>query len=84
VTIETLDNSGWLVTVDLTETPLERAAMEPVRREKSPKDWLICEVVQQQFRGQGDAQKLLDILTVFQGWVSLVRETRAVERPPLP
>lgn len=73
VTIETLDNAGWLVTIDLIETALERATMECLRRESSPKDWLVCEVTQRQFRGQGDAQKLLEILAVFQSWASLPR-----------
>ncbi len=47
--------------------------MECVRRERSPKDWIICEVTQNQFRGQGDSQKLVEILTVFQNWASSVR-----------
>ena len=73
ITIETLDNSGWLVLIDLAETPLERRTMEAIRRERSPKDWLICEVTQNQFRGQGDSQKLLEILNVFQTWSSPTR-----------
>src|SRR5436309_1348331 len=77
VTIETLDNPGWMVTVDLTETPLERATMEPVRRERSPRDWLVCEVAQRQFRGQGDSQKLSEILTIFQTWVTQLRSGQA-------
>jgi hypothetical protein len=55
------------------ETPLEREAMEPVRRERSPKDWLICQVTQKQFRGEGDSQKLMEILAIFQNWASLPR-----------
>jgi hypothetical protein len=73
VTIETLDSPGWVVTIDLMETPLERERMEPVRQERSAKDWLVCEVTQKQFRGQGDSQKLLGILTVFETWASLPR-----------
>lgn len=68
VTIESLAQPGWLVTIDLLETPLETASMEPVRRERSDKDWLICETSHGQFRGQGDAQKLVEILTIFQNW----------------
>jgi hypothetical protein len=68
VTIETLDNSGWMVTVDLIETPLEGLPMPPVRNERSLTDWLVCEVDHNQFRGQGDAHKLPAILQVFQNW----------------
>ena|SRR5882762_9791465 len=68
VTIETLDNPGWRVTIDLVGTPLQSVAMSTVRREKSPQDWLVCEVERDQFRGNGDARKLLVILQFFQSW----------------
>ena len=73
VTIESLASPGWVVTVDLTETALDRETMKPMRRETSPKDWLICEVTLNQFCGQGDPHKLLEILSVFQSWASLPR-----------
>jgi hypothetical protein len=68
ITIETLDNPGWRVTIDLVETSLEGASMKPVRREKSPQDWLVCEVDHDHFRGDGDPRKLVAILQVFQSW----------------
>jgi hypothetical protein len=68
VTIETLDNPGWRVTIDLVDTALGAVAMTPIRREKSPQDWLVCEVEHDQFRGNGDSRKLLAILQVFQNW----------------
>lgn len=68
VTIETLDNPGWRVTIDLVETPLQGVAMAPVQLEKSPQDWLVCEVERDRFRGNGDPRKLLSILQVFQSW----------------
>lgn len=70
ITIETLGSPGWMVTIDLTETSLENQAMETIRRERSEKDWLICEVSHRQFRGQGDSQKLVEILTIFQDWAT--------------
>jgi hypothetical protein len=68
VTIETLDQPGWMVTVDLAETPWATEAMIPLRRERSDKDWIACEVVNEQFRGQGDSQKLGEILRFFEAW----------------
>jgi hypothetical protein len=68
ITIETLDNPGWLVTIDLAGTPLEGRAMAAVRQERSPEDWLVCEIDHGQFRGQGDPRKLLVILEAFQNW----------------
>ena len=68
VTIETLDNPGWRVTIDLVETPLDGASMKAIRREKSAHDWLVCEVAHDRFRGDGDPRKLLVILQLFQSW----------------
>lgn len=70
VTIESLDNPGWMVTIDLIETPLQNIPMSPVREERSRRDWLLCEVDNNQFRGQGDPQKLLRILELFQNWAA--------------
>lgn len=70
MTIETLDTPGWLVTIDLAETPLEDRSMEPLRQENSDKDWLVCTVERKRFRGQGDSAKLTAILEVFRHWVS--------------
>jgi len=70
ITIETLDSPGWMVTIDLVETPLEGRSMTAVRQERSALDWIVCEVEQNRFRGQGDTEKLLPILRVFQDWAS--------------
>ena len=68
VTIETLDTPGWMVTIDLAGTALDGRSMAVLQNERSPSDWLLCEVEQNQFRGQGDSQKLLVILEIFQRW----------------
>ena len=68
VTIESLDNPGWLVTIDLEGTRLEGRVMRTVARDASKRDWLLCEVNRNRFRGQGDPGKLLAILRVFQEW----------------
>ncbi|MBV8820361.1 MAG: immunity 53 family protein [Acidobacteriaceae bacterium] len=70
VTIESLDTPGWMMTVDLTDTPLANATMETVRQERSETDWLICAVAHQKFQGQGDPQKLGQILQVFKNWAA--------------
>ena len=70
VTIETLDNPGCMVTIDLSEIPLQDRSMPVLRQERSPRDWWVCRVERNQFCGQGDAQKLGAILEVFQNWAS--------------
>jgi hypothetical protein len=72
VTIETLDNPGWMVKIDLAGTPLEDRSMTEIREERAAQDWLVCTVEENQFRGQGDAQKLPAILEVFQNWATTI------------
>ena len=69
ITIESLDNPGWLVTIDLEGTRLANREMAPLQRDVSAQDWLVCEVSHQRFCGQGDPGKLLGILRIFQTWV---------------
>ena len=68
VTIESLDNPGWMVSIDLIGTPLEDREMAAVREERSESDWITCEVDHNQFRGGGDAAKLGLLLEVFRTW----------------
>jgi len=70
VTVETLDTPAWMVTIDLAGTALDGRTMAGIQDERSERDWLLCEVDQNQFRGQGDSQKLLAILEIFQRWAT--------------
>jgi Immunity protein 53 len=70
VTIETLDTPAWMVTVDLAGTPLDGRSMATVQAERSAGDWMLCEVEHNQFCGQGDSQKLVTILEIFQRWAT--------------
>ena len=70
VTIETLDTPAWMVTIDLAGTALDRRPMAAIQDERSEVDWLLCEVEHNQFCGQGDSQKLLAILEIFQRWAT--------------
>jgi hypothetical protein len=71
VTIETLDTPAWMVSIDLAGTALDGRTMVTVHKERSPSDWLLCEVEHNQFCGQGDSQKLFAILEIFQRWAVL-------------
>ena len=61
VTIETLDNPGWSVKIDLTGTPLEYIEMTPIKSDadsENTSDWMHCRVSENQFLGFGDSQTL--------------------------
>ena len=75
VTIESLDNPGWLLTVDLVETPLAKAEMTPVRERGGDDDWLECDIVAGQFRAAGDPAKLMRLFGAFRKFVESQQPT---------
>ena len=68
VRIETLDNPGWRVTVDLEGTVSERKEFTTVSIERSCDNWCYCTVKDGKFRGAGGPKNLSEILEIFQKW----------------
>jgi hypothetical protein len=79
VKVETLDNPGRLLTVDLLGTSLATRTPGTVARsgvppgeENAPVEaaWMDCQVRDGKFVGAGDAGRLRDLLAAFRSWVS--------------
>ena len=70
IKIETLDNPGWSLTVDLVGTNLEGQQFAELKRENSDNDWHFCWVKENQFHGAGDAHKLECLIYVFLDWAT--------------
>ena len=70
VSIDTLDNPGWVVTVDLVGTDLQALQMEPIIEEKTEHDWLHCKIDNGKFVGNGGPFNLEAILQIFLGLTS--------------
>jgi hypothetical protein len=76
VKIETLDNPGWLVKVDLAETRLADIPFVEIVRgngdESFPEPdfsrWLICKVEDGKFVGAGGPDDLEAIILTFVEW----------------
>jgi len=70
VKIETLDNPGWWVSIDLEGTDMSDKPFEPVEtgRGENPDDWMSCRVQKGVFQGSGGPEKLGAILRVFKEW----------------
>jgi len=69
VEINTLDNPGWMVKVDLAGTNLEGASFATVdETHRSEDDWIYCEVRDGRFWGSGGTHNLLEILRLFRSW----------------
>ena len=69
IKIETLDNPGWEVEIDLCETELINKPFVEIDRDISDNDWLSCRLQNNKFEGFGDVSKLYEILEIFRKWV---------------
>jgi Immunity protein 53 len=65
ITIETLDNPGWLLSVDLTDTSLESASLAPTKSNISDSDWTRVEITEGRFKGTGGATNLEQLIELF-------------------
>jgi hypothetical protein len=68
LTIETLDNPGWSVRIDVAETPLATRVFPPVKVERSQNDWIDCHVKDNVFEGRGGPHNLGEIVETFFKW----------------
>ena len=68
VSIETLDNPGWSVIIELHETQLEGRHFNNVTLDNAEDDWFSCRVENSTFYGTGDSSKLMKILEIFKGF----------------
>ena len=68
VSIENIDNPGWKLTVELTNTGLQDLDFQIVSIKRSAIDWIHCAVTEMKFRGRGGPQNLVEILGVFLDW----------------
>ncbi len=69
IKIQTLDNPGWSVKIDIEETPMMNVEFENIEIENDDDDWIHCKVEDNIFYGYGDLQKLENILLIFRNWV---------------
>ena len=68
VSIGTLDNPGWTVTIDLDSTNLAQESFQTVEDLRPGRDWIKCWVENAKFYGVGGPQKLEEIITIFLRW----------------
>jgi hypothetical protein len=73
VKIDTLDNPGWTLEVDLAETALEHRSFEKVSWGDAEEDaeWLHCRVESGKFHGACGSSQLGVMLEVFLVWAEM-------------
>lgn len=69
IKINTLDNPGWIVQIDITQTGLEDKVFSTIDFDNNEEDWLHCRVQDGKYEGFGDNSKLITILEIFMTWV---------------
>ncbi len=69
VKIDTLDNPGWSVEIDLAGTTFADKTAGPLNLERSKDDWLMASIVDGKFKGYGDPHRLAQIILAFRGWI---------------
>ena len=68
VLIDTLDNPGWMVKIDIRGTNLAGVVFPKVDVERTEADWFSCEIKDEVFVAYGGPRNLTEILSAFQGW----------------
>jgi hypothetical protein len=68
VSIESLDNPGWRVSIDLTGTDLSGRRFEEVKDLGPEHTWIHCGVEDGQFRGAGGPPMLVALIHAFLTW----------------
>jgi Immunity protein 53 len=74
--ISTLDNPGWHLDIDLTETGLENISFDTIILERTEHDWVHCKRLDLHFHAYGGPVNLTELLAIFREWASLYLEVR--------
>lgn len=98
ITLQTLDNPGWMLEVNLDGTPLYNAPFKHLKTRRGKDDWVEC-AIQDHGRAGGDAAgrifaaaggpgNLEEIVNIFCDWAeqnsrgSQSRQSRPGSQPP--
>lgn len=68
IRIDTIDNPGWAVRIDVNGTELNRKNFETVSIHRTDDDWIRCEIKDDVYEGVGGAGNLTEILHIFLQW----------------
>ena len=68
VRIDTLDNPGWIMKIDLVETELFDRRFERVRTDRSETDWIQSESDGTYYEAAGGALNLIEMIEQFLAW----------------
>jgi hypothetical protein len=68
VSVDTLDNPGWSVRIDLKDTAIASRTFERHEAHRTEDDWLVCWLDHGAFRASCGPANLREALRVFLDW----------------
>jgi hypothetical protein len=77
INIHTVDNPGWWITIDLTDTEYEDMYYDAPTVEVSETDWYFYRFDKQEFTASGDPSKLEFLLDKFREAIEKFDSNRA-------
>lgn len=70
ISIDTLDNPGWSLSIDLSGSALAgRGIVDRVAVDRTPTDWYSWEVREDKFLAAGGPKNLSELVRLFRHWV---------------
>jgi len=68
ISIETLDNPGWMMKIGLRETRAETRVLERTRIERGKDDWIEYHVAENHFQAACGPLNLSEAVQIFINW----------------
>lgn len=70
IKVDTLDNPGWSVSIDLVDTLLAERSFTEVQRLQHGTEWIHCRIRDGKWEGYGGPFILEEILQIFLAWAT--------------
>ena len=67
--IDTLDNPGWRIKINIACTDLEYKFFKEIEMERSDNDWIHCSIKDLMFKGFCGPENLDELIKIFRDWV---------------
>jgi Immunity protein 53 len=84
ISIQTIDNPGWSLSIDLHRTPLSDSPFADIAIERSADDWVCCRIEAEIFKGFGGPANLEELITLFLDWADEQERSQSARHLDVP
>lgn len=74
IQITTLDNPGWEVEIDISNTSIANINIKWILNESGPQDWYGVKIENKKFNASGDSGKLKFLLGLFKEMIEKIED----------